>query len=252
MHIATYLKIYSITIPVWAYWDGNYGLIYLKGVNMKRFVIYPIAFILVAFALSCASPGTRITASWKNPDISTISPANGSHSVFIAALIRNMELRTKLENSLAYAAEKRDIKTVKSTTVFAPSFYNDLPSQDQLMSVMGRVDADAILTVSLINKESETRYVPGSGYGYAPYPRFGWYGGFYRYYNYWYPIIWNPGYYVIDKTYYLETNLYNAKNDSLIWSAQSETVNPTSIDLFVRDYPKKLVKQMIKDGLLSK
>lgn len=219
---------------------------------MKRLFFYGFTVILFAFAVSCASSGTRITASWKNPNISTSSPTNESHSVFIAALIRNMEVRTKLENALAIAAAKRNIKAVKSTAVFAPDFYQSLPSQDQLMSVINRNDVDAILTVSLINKESETRYVPGSGYGYAPYPRFGWYGGFYRYYNYWYPIVWNPGYYVTDKTYYLETNLYNAKNDSLIWSAQSETVNPTSIDKFARDYPKKLVQQMIKDGLLTK
>jgi hypothetical protein len=219
---------------------------------MKRLLFCSIAATLFAFALSCASSGTRITASWINPDISHITPANGSHSVFIAALIRNMNLRYKLENSFAYAAEKRNIKTVKSTAVFAPNYNNDLPSQDQLMSVINRANVDAILIVSLINKESETWYVPDSGSGYAPYSRFGWYGGFYRYYNHWYPIVSDSGYYAIDKTYYLETNLYNAKNDSLIWSAQSETVNPTSTDLFARDYPKKLVKEMIKDGLLKK
>ena len=218
---------------------------------MKRLLFFP-AIILFVFAVSCASSGTRITASWKNPNISNTTPANDSPSVFIAALVRSMEVRTKLENALAIYAGKRGINAIKSTTVFAPDFYNTLPSQDQLMSVIGRTHVDAILTVSLINKESETRYVPGSAYGYTPYPRFGWYGGLYRYYNYWYPIIWNPGYYVIDKTYYLETNLYNAKNDSLIWSAQSETVNPRSIDIFVRDYPKKLVEQMVKDGLLKK
>jgi hypothetical protein len=219
---------------------------------MKRLLFYHLAVLLFALAVSCASSNTRITASWKNPNVSITTPVNDSPSVFIAALIRSMEVRTKLENSLAISAEKHNIKAIKSTTVFAPDFYHTLPSQDQLMSVINPTNVDAILTVSLIKKESETRYVPGSGYGYAPYPRFGWYGGFYRYYNYWYPIIWDPGYYVIDKTYYLETNLYNARNDSLIWSAQSETVNPRSIDLFVRDYPKKLVQQMIKDGLLKK
>jgi len=217
---------------------------------MKRILFYSIVIILFAFAASCSS-STRITASWKNPDVSA-TPANESHSVFIAALIRNMEVRTKLENALADAAAKRNIKAVKSTSVFPPDFYQKLPSKEQLMSHIKQANVDAILTVSLINKESETHYVPGSGYAYAPYPRFGWYGGFYPYYNYWYPFLYDPGYYVTEKTYFLETNLYNAENGNLIWSAQSQTVNPSSIDNFVKDYPKKLVQQMIKDGLLKK
>lgn len=40
--------------------------------------------------------------------------------------------------------------------------------------------------------------------------------------------------------------------EKLVWSAQSETVNPGTIDNFVRDYPKKLVAQMVNDGLLKK
>jgi len=219
---------------------------------MKRLLFCRLAVILFAFAVSCASTNTRITGSWRNPNTSIITPANDSPSVFIAGLISSVDVRTKMENSLAIYAGKHNIKTIKSTTVFAPDFYHTLPSQDQLMSVINRTPVDAILTMTLINKESETRYVPGSGTGYAPYPRFAWYGGFYRYYNYWFPIVWNPGYYVIGKTYYLETNLYNAKNDSLIWSAQSETVTPRGMDLFIRDYPKRLVEQMLNEGLLKK
>ncbi|WP_315822938.1 hypothetical protein [Paraflavitalea speifideaquila] len=64
--------------------------------------------------------------------------------------------------------------------------------------------------------------------------------------------MWDPGYYTTDKTYFMETNLYDASNEKLIWSAQSETMNPGSIDNFVRDYPKKLVEQLVKDGLLKK
>jgi hypothetical protein len=64
--------------------------------------------------------------------------------------------------------------------------------------------------------------------------------------------MWDPGYYATDKTYFLETNLYDAATEKLVWSAQSETVNPGSIDKFVQDYPKKLIAQMVKDGLLKK
>lgn len=62
--------------------------------------------------------------------------------------------------------------------------------------------------------------------------------------------MYDPGYYVTDKTYFLETNLYNAASGQLVWSAQSETVNPTSIDAFAEEYPEVLLERMVKDGLL--
>jgi hypothetical protein len=64
-------------------------------------------------------------------------------------------------------------------------------------------------------------------------------------------MFYEPGYYVTDKTYFMETNLYDIESNQLIWSAQSETVNPGSIDNFVSTYPQILVDQLVKDGLLS-
>lgn len=62
--------------------------------------------------------------------------------------------------------------------------------------------------------------------------------------------MYDPGYYVTDKTYFIETNLYSTNTDRLIWSAQSETVNPSSIDAFAKEYPEVLLERMVKDGLL--
>ncbi len=206
------------------------------------------AMLTVAGLMACTSP-TRITGSWVDPEAKGQPKEN--KRVFIASLSRNMEVRTKLEAALAAEAMKRNIVAVKSTDYFSPDFYQELPSKDNLLGKIKQTGVDAILTVSLIDQENESRYVPGSNRLYAPFPRFRWYGGFYSYYNYWYPRLYDPGYYVTDKTYFLESNLFDAATEKLIWSAQSETVNPGSIDNFVRDYPKKLVAQMVKDGLLQ-
>jgi hypothetical protein len=219
----------------------------LKKKHMKQQMkIFSMALLMVGI-MSCGS-ATKITGSWINPDAKG-KPSNNK-SVFIASLSRNMEVRTKLEAALADEAAKHNIKAIKSTDYFTPEFYQNKPTKEQLLSQIKKTGADAILTVTLINRESNTRYVPGSA-GYAPMPGFRWYGGFYSYYNYWYPYLYDPGYYVTDKTYFLETNLYDVDTEELIWSAQSQTVNPASIDQFVKDYPKKLVARMEKDGLLT-
>lgn len=214
---------------------------------MKKQFARLLTVALLIFFSAC-SPSTRITGSWADPTVRQRPLEN--RSVFIASLTRNIEVRTKLENEMAAQAATRNIKAVKSIETFSPEFYQSLPNKQQLLSQIQGTGVTSILTVSLIKKESEQRYVRGNTQ-YMPYRTFGWYGGFYNYYNYMYPTLYDPGYYVTDKTYFLESNLYDAKSEKLIWSAQSETVNPGSIDAFVKEYPKVLLAQMVKDGLLA-
>lgn len=204
--------------------------------------------LILFLLISACGTATRITGSWKDPDVNTATTAN--KSVLITALTRNMEVRTKVEDALAAKAAEMNIEAVKSSDVFSPDFFQEIPSRDNLLSQIRKTGVDAILTVSLIDTKSETRYVPGSS-RYAPFPAYNWYGGFYSYLNYWHPIMYEPGYYVTDKTYFLETNLYSTETDRLIWSAQSETVNPSSLDAFVDEYPNVLLERMIHDGLLA-
>ena len=202
---------------------------------------------VMALCYGC-SPNTTITGSWINPSAKG-KPVSGK-SVFIASLSRSIEVRNTLEDALAKAATERNIPAVKSTSYFTPDFYQTTPSRELLLSRIAKTGAGTIMTVALIDKESETRYVPGSA-GYAPFPNYRWYGGFYSYYNYWRGTFYEPGYYVTDKTYFMETNIYDAKTDELIWSAQSQTVNPGTIQRFAKEYPKILIERMISDGLLQ-
>ena len=200
------------------------------------------------FMIAACSPNTRITGSWINPQAKG-KPVSGK-SVFVASLSRSIEVRNTIENALADAAAQRNIRVIKSTSYFSPDFYQSTPTREVLLSRISKTGAGSIMTVALINKESETRYVPGQA-GYAPFPTYRWYGGFYSYYNYWRGAFYEPGYYVTDKTYFMETNIYDVASDQLVWSAQSETVNPGSIDRFAKEYPKVLIERMIKDGLLQ-
>ncbi|MCD0489865.1 hypothetical protein LPB86_16595 [Pedobacter sp. MC2016-14] len=213
---------------------------------MKRMILgFSVLTVLI---LSACSPSTRITGSWVDPK--TSGQITSSKTLFVASLTSNIEARTKLENSLAEKAVQRNLKVLKSIDFFSPEFYQKKPTKEQLLSKIQQTGADVILTMSMLRKESDKRYVPGAG-PYMPFRNFGWYGGFYSYYNFWAPTFYDPGYYVVDKTYFMETNLYDTKTEKLIWSAQSETINPGSLNNFVQEYPKILLEQLAKDGLLQ-
>jgi hypothetical protein len=49
---------------------------------------------------------------------------------------------------------------------------------------------------------------------------------------------------------YLESNLYDVETTDLLWSAQSVTGNPQSIDELARSFGKALVERMIDEGAL--
>ena len=94
---------------------------------------------------------------------------------------------------------------------------------------------EAILTISLIDEETDTHFVPGS-ITYDPTVRFNFYGDFLGYYNHYFPQFSDPQYYARDKTFFLETNLYDASSDKLIWSAQSQSSTLDDIDTFSADF----------------
>jgi len=213
----------------------------------KAFYFRASLMILFASLLISCSPSTRITGSWLDPQAK--GKPNSGKSIFITSLSRNIEVRTVLEDALAKAAEERGIHAFKSTSYFTPDFYHQTTTAAMLIAKIKSTRAGSVLTVALIDKESETRFEPGRSL-YSPFSRYQWYGGFYSYYNYWQRAFYDPGYYVTDKTYFLETNLYNIESGKLIWSAQSETVNPGTAESFSRSYPEILIKRMLSDGLL--
>lgn len=108
---------------------------------------------------------------------------------------------------------------------------------------------DAVITIALLDKQNEKSYNPGN-VNYTPvgtyYNRFG------RYFTTVYNRIYTPGYYSTTTDYFWETNLYDAKGDKLIYSAQSQSFDPSGITMLSKEYGKSIVKDLSEKGLISK
>ncbi|EHQ29158.1 DUF4136 domain-containing protein [Mucilaginibacter paludis] len=203
--------------------------------------------LVIATMLAACSTTTMVSSSWRKP----AATANGFHHIFIAALTREVSTKQSIEVGLQSLLEQKGLKVTKSGDVFPPTFSTRSGQQRDL--VLGKIqetNADGILTVNLLRRETETHYVPGSGY-WNPGMRWGYYNRFWSYYNNWYPQVYNPGYYDQTKVYYIETNLYNAKTEELIWTAQSKTYDPSNIKSFLKGYIDAIYDRMVKDGLIN-
>jgi hypothetical protein len=215
-----------------------------------------LCLMLISLMVSCG-PSHKVTASWVNPNFDR----NKTYSkVFIFVMNQNQSATNIIETDLSNAAEAKGFTVMKSSLYFTPVFTRDqLPSKDAIMERVRQLGCDAILTVSLVDKQSETRYIPGNnvfmgggmGMGMGRMgmgPGMG-FGGFYGAMG---PMMYNPGYYTEDKTYFYEADIFDVETETMIWSSQSEVLNPSSISKFSREYSKVVAERIRTDLMVKK
>lgn len=201
----------------------------------------PLLFLL--FVLASCGPSNKVTFSWNDKNFK----ADKSYKkIFTAALVTNPHVRTHLEEEMSKASLALGFSVERSWDYFPPTFSQGKPIDKEIM--MGKIkelNCDLIFTITLVDKESETRYIPGMSGIYGPYAGYGM--GFRGYYSYWYPYIYDPGYYVTDKRYFMEGNLFDTVSDKLIWSVQTESLNPSSMEKFSKEIVSVMFEKAIKD-----
>lgn len=202
------------------------------------------------FLTACA-PSMKITGNWMNQEV---MGKGKFKKVFLFVMTSNKGAQQTFEDSQAKAAEAEGIATVKSYEVFGPNFLAHNPTKEEIIAKIKETGADAVFTSALIDEKSETRYVPGTTsytpYGYGGYGGYGYYGGFGGYYGS-SAYIYQPGYYTEDKTYFIESNLYDLETGDIVWSVQSEAYNPSNLDNIARTYSALLFEKLKAEGALN-
>jgi hypothetical protein len=189
------------------------------------------SFIILYFIINGCSPANQITSSWTNKNH---KQEKAYDKIFIAALVTNPHVRTHIEEEMRNNISKNGINVESSLDYFPPKFTKNTPPDVQSMiDKIKQLDCGLIFTISMIEKQSETRYIPGSAGLYGPYPGYNY--RFRGFYSYWYPFMYDPGYYVTDKTYFMEGNIFETSTETLLWSVQTETINPLSVEKFSKE-----------------
>ncbi|WP_375585517.1 hypothetical protein [Cyclobacterium xiamenense] len=201
--------------------------------------------VLLLLLTSCA-PSVRIIGSWTSPEKKT---TEGYSSLFVTALTQNILARQTVEAQLEETIRSQGVSVTGSFTVIPPGFKSEEADKEKILEEIRKLGSEAILTVTLLDQTSETRYVPGTTV-YAP-MGIGFRGRFWSYYGTYNPYMYDPGYYTTDKNYYLEANLYDTETEQLVWSCQSETTNPSSLEKFSTSFAKAVVEQLLRDGLIG-
>ena len=214
----------------------------------KYFAIAALAMLVLA---SCSS-GIKMTSSWKDKGNST-STAH-INKILVIGLFgeKSRALRQQMEDQMANNLKKLGYSAVTSYSAYGPKAFVNI-SEDHAMRIVDSSYAgnyDGVIVVSIIDKNSTKSYVPGY-YSASPYYGYGWgyspfYSPFYRPFG-----SYQSGYYKTNNRYQFETNFYDVNNKRMLYSGQSDVVNPSSPNTLAIDYSRILLKDMRKQNVLG-
>ena len=197
---------------------------------MKIKLFLPLSLIGLLFA---CSPSTKLEKSWADPSFNATTTKPYTKVLIIAPL---------KDASSQRSAEDKIAKQLKQGV--GVQSYTYLSIADSVKEV---VDAkllkdgfDGIIEMHLKEVEKSTSYVQGSSYG-----GYG-YRGYYGYGSY------SPGYYTEDKTFMVETNLFSIRDNKLLWSGTTSSLNPTSFDKTIDEIINTIKYELQKKGFLKK
>jgi len=201
-----------------------------------------LVLLLLAGVILQGCYSTSISASWMSE---THQPRNFK-KLMVIGMSTNVAARATFEDELVYFLRLKGINAIAASSVLPPdrAIVSEAPEvQKQRLQSEG---FDGVFAISLLEKKESTKYVQGSS-SYAPASFYGgYYGSFYSYYPHMYSNVYQPGYLVASQEIILNSSLFDIETGDLLWSAQSDTSDPSSIDNAANSYAKSMATQIIK------
>ena len=215
---------------------------------MKKILVLLLGVAFTSFFYSCSN-SSQLTGVWVNKEK---MEQKSYKKIFILAQTADIQARKAVEDALVAKAKDKGFEAISSISVIVPSLSNpEMPSKESIIEGVKSSGCDAAFIVTLLKKEENVRYTPGTTV-YAPLPYYRWNSNMFNYYDYWRPSVSTPGYYSSNQNYFLQSNLYDATSQELMVSIQSELFNPETLQKFTKDYVKDIVSKLEKEGLLKK
>lgn len=209
---------------------------------MKKLLLWCIPAIMLCLA-GCSS--SRLTTSWVSKDLN----AQGQHfnKVLVLGMLsaKNRAVKVNMENQLATGLNNLGIEAITATDVYGPMAFRN-KSEREVLRMLKKDGIDGVVTIAMVDKNARRRFVPGY-YGAGPY-------SFWNYYSFYSPFMWGTpygGYYERTTSYSFETNVYDLTDrNKMLYSAQSETIDPSSPEKLAIDFSKTIIKDLSQKHIL--
>ena len=191
---------------------------------------------LIALVTGCST--VDVKAAWKNPSYST-----HPKKIMVIGISQSPILRRVFEDEFVRQIKAHGSDAIASYTVLPKMDKNDDEAIAKKVTEQG---ADSVLITRLVDKKTVQVYVPGTMFVTPPH-----YDLWRNYYQHGYQTTYTPGYMTEEEYAVVETNLYDAATDSLIWAAWSEAGITGSNQDMIKAYISTMVKKMADENLLA-
>ena len=199
----------------------------------------PYRFLILIAMLVTACATTQINAVWKDPSYQA-----RPYKIMVIGVAKSPVNRRIFEDEFVRQLSAHGTEAIASYTVLP-----DMQKDDHavIAAKLAELGADTVLITRMVSKKTVQFYVPGTVYYPPPY-----YGTWPGYYGLGYEAMYTPGYMAEEEFAVIETNLYEARNDKLVWSASSETGLHGPDQDRIRSYIGIMVQTMAGQGLLGR
>ena len=197
------------------------------------------AVALTLLLAACAS--TTLTNAWKDPAYK----GAGFRKLLVVGATDSPTNRRIFEEEFARALRAAGVDALPSYTVIAQD--GKKIDEAMLKDVVRRQGLDGVVMTRLVRIDKQTVYTPGYYWGV---PALGYRDSLYGYYN----GAWSPYALPAEVREYesavLETTLWNAADEKLVWTATTSTFAPSSVKSATADFSKVVIEELRARKLL--
>jgi len=207
------------------------------GIGMRTLSLTLTVLTLLAAPLSAR---TKIVHRW----ILTDHPMPQLRKILVIAVVENYIIRQHFEDEMEELFAKSGVQGIKSHMVLPPR--NEL-MEGELKQRIKEGDYDAVLVIRPKAFRKETEEV-GTKSVYMPPP---FYQNLWPYWDMAFKQYSAKGSYLKENTIVsAEFNLYSTKDETLLWSGETDTVYSKDFEKLGKEYASALVKQLKQDKVI--
>jgi hypothetical protein len=198
-------------------------------------VVLVANYLLVIFAISsCAN--TTVLNTWKDAEYS-----NGPLKKVLVLTGLRKEINNKtLQDALVTQLKQNGVDAIAGYKAFD---FDYQPTKDQIAQYAADNQIDSIMVSRLTGENEQKVYQPTTTY-YAPHV-------YYSHWDTYYPRMYDHvGFVATYKFYYMETNIYSASDKRLIWTAVTETLEPSNIGKEIQAFSEKIISTIKSSNLI--
>ncbi len=203
-----------------------------------------LALFISILLTSCAK--TKFTKQWTAPDFKQ-QPYD---DILVLAVADKMGNRQDAEDYIVEKLGKIGIDAMQSYSILPKTRTID---REAVGKAVDGLELDAVIVMYATGVTQEEYYIPsrrlgiysGYGYGHAQY------GSFYDYYPHAFSYVYLPSYDNLHYVVAIETSVFDLDTGEMVWSGQSNTFAPDSVDDVIKSITALTIKELEKKKIIK-